>query len=180
VPQSGEVLLAGGQLDAVREARGACRCEPVFARAEPKPKPPQIGAVALNSEGAAKPPETKKEPPKPATEAPTWTVVMPPLTFDANQPPPALEPRAETILLVRELRIQPAVVFTGRVEKPPKVKTAKKRTTEIATAAPPAGETKPVSAVAETGTAEGNKTSGGFGAKLRNFFRRLFGGKPKN
>lgn len=180
VPQSGEVVLAGGQLDALRDARGACRCEPVFARAEPKPKPPQIGAVALSSESAAKPQEAKKEQPKPANEEPTWTVVMPPLTFDANQPPPALEPRAETILLVREVRVQPAVVFTGRVEKPPKVKSAKKQTNEIAAVVLPAKETKSVSAIAENSTPAGNKTSGGFGAKLRNFFRRLFGGKPKS
>jgi hypothetical protein len=180
VPQSGEVLLAGGQFDSMREARGACRCEPVFARAEPKPKPPQIGAVALNSESGAKPAETRKEPPKPATEEPTWTVVMPPLTFDANQPPPALEPRPETILLVREVRVQPAVVFTGRVEKPTKLKGSKKQEDVIAAAAPSAEGTKAASVVAEEGVPEGNKSSGGFGAKLRNFFRRLFGGKPKS
>ena len=198
VPQSGEVALPGGQLEALRDARGVCRCEPVFARAAPAPKPPQVGAVALSSESGAKPEDKKKEPPKLATEEPKWTVVMPPLTFDASKPPPALEPRPETILLVREVRVQPAVVFTGRVEKPAKIKAAKKQKAEAAAAAsarsepstvetqPPAAVTSPAeeaksaNAKAENDSADEKKSSGGFGAKLRNFFRRLFGRKPKS
>ena len=165
VPQSSEVLLAGGQLDALREARGACRCEPVFARAAPPaPTPPQVGAVASGAGESAKTEAAKKELPKPAVEEPTWTVLMPPLTFDANKPPPALQPRAETILLVREVRVQPAAVFNGRVEQP----------AIIPSAAPVE------SAKAEIAPVEEKKSGGGFGARLRNFFRRLFGGKPKS
>jgi hypothetical protein len=169
VPQSSEVVLPGGQLESLREARGECRCEPVFARAAPPaPSPVQVGALAPNAGDATKTDAAKKDPPKPASEEPKWTVVMPPLTFDATKPPPALEPRPETILLVREVRVQPAVVFTGRVETPPKVKGVK---TQKATAPEPA--------VSITASAE-KKSAGGFGSKLRNFFRRLFGGKPKN
>ena len=169
VPQSSEVLLPGGQMESLREARGECRCEPVFARAAPPaPTPVQVGVLAPNAGDAAKTDATKKDPPKPANEEPKWTVVMPPLTFDASKPPPALEPRPETMLLVREVRVQPAVVFTGRVEKPPKVKSTK---TQKAKAPEPATS---VAAAAE------KKSGGGFGSKLRNFFRRLFGGKPKS
>jgi hypothetical protein len=169
VPQSSEVVLPGGQVESLREARGECRCEPVFARAAPPaPTPVQVGALASSEGDAAKIDAARKNPTKPATEEPKWTVVMPPLTFDASKPPPALEPRPETILLVREVRVQPAVVFTGRVEKPLKVKAVK---TLKATAPEPAAS---VTAAAE------KKSGGGFGSKLRNFFRRLFGGKPKS
>lgn len=196
VPENGEVLLPGGQLDALRENRGGCRCEASFARAEPPaPKPVQVSVVAANAGDAAKPDAGEKDAPKPATEEPKWTVVMPPLAFDATQPPPALEPRPETILLVREVRVQPAVVFSGRVEKRPKIKTPKKQKA-AATAeelAAPAGpekssvETQPAATVAtpsaetraENASGAQQKARGGFGTKLRNFFRRLFGGKPK-
>ena len=165
VPQSSEVVLPGGQLESLREARGECRCEPVFARATPPaPTPVQVAALASSEGDAAKADDAKKDPPKPASEEPKWTVVMPPLTFDATKPPPSLEPRPETILLVREVRVQPAVVFSGRVEKPSKVK-----------AAAPSEE-----ALTQSAAAGAKKSGGGFGSKLRNFFRRLFGMKPKN
>ncbi len=197
VPERGEVLLPGGQLEALREARGACKCEPVFARGEtPAPKPPQMGAVAVNAGDTTKPENSKKEPPKPAAEEPRWTVVMPPLSFDATKPPPALEPRPETILLVRELRVQPTLLITGRVEKPQKIKLPQKQmaaesagensstarsvsgTTPAATATPSA-QSSQTDGTADTSSVE-QKSGGGFGAKLRNFFRRLFGGRPKS
>ncbi len=175
VPEAGEVVLPRGQLDALRQARGVCQCEPVFARKDPAPTPPQMGAVAVNSGEGAKPGNSKKEPPQPAREEPRWTVVMPPLAFDASKPPPALEPRPETILLVREVRVQPALVVTGRVEKPQKVKAPKKQKASAPAAISAQTETK-----VEDATAVEQKVSSGFGAKLKNFFRRLFGGKPKN
>jgi hypothetical protein len=182
VPQSSEVVLPGGQLEALREARGECRCEPVFARAAlPALTPVQVGALASNAGDAAKADAVRIDPPKPANEEPKWTVVMPPLTFDATKPPPALEPRPETILLVREVRVQPAVVFTGRVEKPPKVKAAKKQKAAVAATGPVAAAATTTEGVqAESAAAGEKKSGGGFGSKLRNFFRRLFGGKPKS
>lgn len=191
IPERGEVVLPGGQLEALREARGACVCEPIFTRGEtPVPKPPQMGAVAVNSGEGAKPNDPKKELPKPATEEPRWTVVMPPLAFDASKPPPALEPRPETILLVREVRVRPALVFTGRVEKPQKIKTPKKQKASASAAEKASSEkssietqaaaieSAPAEAKTEAAPALEQKASSGFGAKVRNFFRRLFGGKP--
>ncbi|HEV8383754.1 MAG TPA: hypothetical protein VGQ11_02700 [Candidatus Acidoferrales bacterium] len=193
VPERGEVLLPGGQLEALRTANGACVCEPVFARGEPPaPKPPQMGAVAVSSGDGVKPESAKKEPPKPATEEPRWTVLMPPLAFDATKPPPALEPRPETILLVRELRVQPALIISGRVERPEKKKTPQNKDasamkshaaktpdeTKVAVATPAAPASTRAAASADTPVAE-QKTGGGFGAKLKNFFRRLFGVRPK-
>lgn len=193
VPESGEVILPSGQLEALREVRGTCRCEPVFAREQPAPKPAvQIGAVAAKLGDGANLDEAKKEPPKPATEQPRWTVVMPPLSFDAKKPPPALEPPAETILLVRELRVQPATVFTGRVEKRPKTKPPKKEKAAPSVPAPARTETVEAAADRQPARASSGATSAapsaasvkkegsGFGTKFKNFFRRLFGRKPKN
>ena len=42
---------------------------------------------------------------------------MPPLTFDANAPAPQPEPNPEMILLVRQVRVEPELVWTGRVEE---------------------------------------------------------------
>jgi hypothetical protein len=175
VPERGEVLLPGGQIDALRAASGACVCEPVFARGEtPAPKPPQIGGVAVGP-GHTNAEIVKKEPPKPATEEPRWTVVMPPLSFDATKPPPALEPRPETILLVRELRVQPTLIVSGRVEKPQKNKSRQNQNAAAAVATPsPQADAKADTPVVE------QRSGGGFGAKLKNFFRRLFGGRPKS
>jgi len=123
VPERAEVYLPGGELEALREAAGACRCElPVVAQAAPPAPPPRQPEIAI---AAAKPannekPEEKPEPPKtPPREEPVWRVVMPPLSFDAFSPEPPPEPSADTILLVREVRLRPAVIFRGRVEPPP-------------------------------------------------------------
>jgi hypothetical protein len=90
--------------------------------------------------------------------------VMPPLTFDAKNPNPPRPARPEMVRLIREVRVQPAIVFRGRVE--PKIKPVslqKAASQESAEAAQDAQPKKP-----------------GFGTRLKNFFRRLFGGKPKD
>ena len=42
---------------------------------------------------------------------------MPPLTFDANAPAPRPEPNPDMILLIRQVRVEPELVWTGRVEE---------------------------------------------------------------
>ena len=49
---------------------------------------------------------------------------MPPLMFNADSPAPAPEPNPEMILLIREVRVEPELVWTGRVE--PAAKPAKR------------------------------------------------------
>jgi hypothetical protein len=44
-----------------------------------------------------------------------WRVLMPPLTFDAKSPTPPSDPPIASVLLVREVRIQPEVLFHGHV-----------------------------------------------------------------
>src|SRR6185436_13922994 len=44
-------------------------------------------------------------------------VYMPPLTFDSAAPEPPAAPDPQTIVLLREARVQPEVVFRGHVEE---------------------------------------------------------------
>lgn len=192
VPQSGEITLPGGQLDALLTSRGACGCDALLARKSPPPVQRQAELAALTlptptaqskTSPAALPvarlPASRTElsvlaspPPKdpnhqvqpalrtPATEEPNWLVLMPPLTFDPNKPSPP-DPGPEGILLLREARVSPHVVFSGRVaaNQPP----ATFSQTTVATAK---AEAKP-------------KSSGGFFRAIGSFFGRLFGRKPK-
>ena len=89
---------------------------------------------------------------------------MPPLRFDAaaSLAPP---PKPETILLLRDARVQSGAVFHGTV-----IAIA---ATPAATA--PAGDRK----IADSKVAIEEKNTS-FGSRVRNFFRRLFGGKPKS
>ena len=191
VPESSELQLPSGQLDAMREARSACRCDgaTVVSRSI------QIGAgVPAGQRAAAKPEEKPGErnevsPPVPREE-PVWKVLMPPLTFNAGQPPPP-DPSPEMIVFVREARVVSAVTLTGRVEphkkadrapKTAKVKGGRAEEPGTRTAGAPVAPPAPAADSAESTpvAARGRAESGsGFGSKVRGFFRRLFGGRSK-
>jgi hypothetical protein len=153
VPQLGEVCVPGGQLENLRDAPGACRCDiPALARNEaPLPKPPEPAVRAAND---SKPEPEKRE------EAPVYTAVMPPLVFSADTPAPPPLPSPRLIQLFREVRLQP-LRLSGRIERaPPQQAKSQPR--------------PPTTASLDTQQAA-QKT--GFGSKLKNFFRRLFGRK---
>lgn len=154
VPQLGEVSVPGGQIENLREAAGACRCDmPVAKRAEPqKPAEP-----AMSERAGEKSEEQKK-----TEEGPLFTAVMPPLTFSAESPAPPPLPRPQMIRMTREVRLRP-VVFSGRVERPVR---ASQRPAE------------PVAASTSGGTPP-ETVKVGFGTRIKNFFRRLFGGRQK-
>ena len=148
VPQSGEMIVPEGQLESMREGSGSCRCDVVLMEDLPQLPPARVATTA------ARPPANLEETPKPpAIEEPRWTVVMPPLTFDAKSPEPPPEPKPETAALIREVQVRPAVVFQGKVE----AEAAPKRVREVS-----------------------EPKKGGFFAKVGGFFRRLFGGKSKS
>ncbi len=162
-PQGAELTVPATSLNSITTSPGICRCDappqPVIvgvskdaaeaAAAQPKPPAP---SVAPQPEPRARAAEAT--PPATPREEPRVIAVMPPLTFDAKNPNPPRPAGPEMVRLIREVRVQPATVFRGRVEprKP---------------AAPRA-----------TGIDEKEKKPG-FGTRLKNFFRRLFGGKPK-
>ena len=142
VPMPEELFVNGGQLHGVSGTPGSCQCEILQARAAPSvvpaaprqqttvnappvrhPQPPANRPAAVVSREYSAPAKATEPSPaekkvavnQPATQTPVWKVLMPPLTFDASSPNPPSIPSPETILLVREVRVEPDWVFHGRV-----------------------------------------------------------------
>jgi hypothetical protein len=171
IPQGGTVSLAGGQIQSLQADASSCSCEfprahleaPQSAAPPPRSRPSQdVGALA-----APLPPEPKRAantplPSEPAGE-PVYTVLMPPLSFDANSPEPPPAPAPETILLVREVRLRPTVEFRGHVNPAP-----------IPVAAHPAAAALPAPAPAPAPSADRPPSPPpGLLDRVRTFFRRL-------
>jgi hypothetical protein len=182
VPQGGTASLVGGQIASLRADASACSCEYTRAHMEAPPnaaapapshtQPPlDIGTLA-----APLPPQIKKTENTPPPSAPDketiYTVLMPPLSFDANAPEPPPQPAAapvpapETILLVREVRLRPTVEFRGHVNPAP-VQAATVQT-------PPPPAPLPPHAVDNRPPAP----QPGMFDRVRNFFRKLSGKQP--
>lgn len=127
VPQSGDVLLANGQLDTLHTVAGHCSCESQVATVSPPPAPPpplEVSTVATAEDSQKKQPEVKPLAPQPApqkplaTQGPIYQVFMPPLAYDAAaKVQPDFDPKF--IVLIRRVRVRPALVFRGRVEGNP-------------------------------------------------------------
>jgi len=129
VPQGGDVTVAGGQLQNLRDNTGRCACEVGEPGTMPTAIGPEISALASSEEvkkdsvprrpaiqtaASPKAPELAKVP---AVE-PTYQVFMPPLRYDANakiqeQFDPSL------IVLVRRVRVRPTLIFQSRVQGEP-------------------------------------------------------------
>ncbi len=173
VPQGGTVSLAGGQIESLQVDASACSCDFPRAHMEPPvPTPPphsqpprDIGVLA-----PPLPPQNRKTenspPPSASKEEPVYTVLMPPLSFDANspEPPPDLapDPAPETILLVREVRLRPSVEFRGHVNPAPSQALA----VHESPPAPTPTENRPAA------------PQPGMFDRVRNFFRKLAGKGP--
>ena len=126
VPQGGTVSLAGGQIESLQADASACSCDYPRARTDSAesarsahPRPARdIGILAPPA-----PPDRKRAgnaaPPPTPTSEPVYTVLMPPLSFDASSPEPPPDPAPETILLVREVRLRPLAEFHGHVNPAP-------------------------------------------------------------
>jgi hypothetical protein len=128
VPQGGTVSLAGGQIESLQADASACSCDFPRAHTEPPESAPTPHSRSARDVGVLAPPlppdrkKTNNAPP-PSTSSPggepVFTVLMPPLSFDANSPEPPPDPAPETILLVREVRLRPSVEFRGHVNPAP-------------------------------------------------------------
>jgi hypothetical protein len=180
VPQGTEATLQDGQLAGLAANSRGCGCDALDVRGETRAPPPPNSASRVpltTAEPAGNPPtsqaDEKKGPqPPPATpgEQPIWKVYMPPLTYDATagnapakgatMPPPS----PETALLFRQVFAEPVIVWRGEVEVPKKE-------------APPAVAANIAPADPKPAVQPEKKPS--FGMRVANFFRRLFGGKPK-
>ena len=169
VPQGGTVSLMGGQINSLQADVFACSCDYPRARMEPpKSAPPPHSQPARDVGMLAPPlpPQRKKTetspPPSAAGGEPVYTVLMPPLTFDANSPLPPADPAPETILLVREVRLRPSVEFHGHVNPAPSQAVA----VQVSSPAPTPADDRPTD------------LQPGIFDRVRNFFRRLTGKGP--
>lgn len=176
VPQSGEVALAGGQLDSLHGAVGSCQCEIPVARTAPLegPIPPEVSVpVAVTLGNMSQPPQMpqpsaalkpKEDLKPPAIEEPIYKVYMPALTFDVRSPAPPPGPSPEMIVLVRRVRVRPVAVFHGRVTSPP----APLRVTSPVVHAANPSETSPTPP--KHASPQDNTVVG----RIRTFFRQLW------
>ena len=165
VPQGGVVDLADGQVESLHSDAASCSCDFPRAKVE-RPRPPisqEIATLRRPVQPNRKKPEPATPPPA-VTQEPVYTVIMPPLSFDSNSPAPPPDPSPETILLVREVRMRPSVVFRGHVNPAP--------TLSAANVLPPlAPEPKPVDDPRPS-------PEPGLMARLRTFFQKLKGPSP--
>lgn len=180
-PQGAELTVPATSLNSITTSPGICRCDA-------PPEPVTIGvtkeaaeAAAAKPKPAAPPPTVARQPepqrelargpsqPARPREEPRVIAVMPPLTFDAKNPDPPRPARPEVAILIREVRVQPATVFRGRVEPRPKPAPSQRAQARAQGAAAP-----------HAASGDASEKKPGFGARLKNFFSRLFGGKPKN
>jgi hypothetical protein len=170
IPQAGDVLLFNGQLDGLRTSAGHCACELQSGRATP-PREPEVSRPATAEELRKQAAEVRPNPqpaavdPPPAKEEPLYQVFMPPLVYDANaKVQPEFDPRL--IILVRRVRVRPALVFQGRVESPAVAVAA-------ATPTPPPPAPAPTAAM-KTPKPNAPAASASFVDKVRNFVRKLW------
>ena len=173
VPQGTEATLREGQLASLGSTPQACACDALEAARGAAPPANSVARVPLNAgtpaaDTAPQSAENKTPPPAPSApgEQPIWKITMPPLAYTAGDekisasakgaslPPPS----AQMVTLFREVYVEPVIVWRGAVEEPAKE---------------PA---KPAVMAQQTEQAA-KKPS--FGTRVANFFRRLFGGKPK-
>ena len=124
--------------------------------------PVDIGALAPPLPPERKEPENSP-PPSASAGEPVYTVLMPPLSFDANSPEPPPDPAPETILLVREVRLRPSVEFRGHVNPAPATGRCASLLAPAAPQAPAPSDDRPPA------------SQPGLLDRVRNFFRRLTG-----
>jgi len=165
LPQAGDVFIFNGQLENLRSSAGHCACE---LQTEKETLPPQVGQLASAEEARKQgaeaklntPPAAASEP-APAAEEPVYHVFMPPLIYDAKaKVQPEVDPRM--IVVVRRVRVRPALIFQGRVEG-----VAVAAATPVKPPAPAAAANAPKPAAAG---------SDSFAKRVRNFVRKLWSG----
>ena len=162
VPQGGSVTMSGGQIESLRGDPSSCSCEfprASMERAKPAQPPREISELSHPRQTEQKKADNASPPPA-STEEPVYTVLMPPLSFDANSPTPPPDPDPETILLVREVRLRSSSIYRGHVNPAPAQES-------IAPPAPPQPNVnRPIA------------PQPGFLDRVRNFFRKLTGKGP--
>lgn len=174
VPQGGDVTIANGQIQGMRDASGQCACEGYEAKATPSGGLPAELSQPSGNEEIKKSVELKDSAPKlrngekaqaapkaPSFE-PTYQVFMPPLRYDANSKvQEEFDPKL--IVLVRRVRVRPTLIFESRVEGGPLPQTAGNGVNTAAN--------KPQSSAAKPNPPAGD----GVIDRVKSFFKSLWG-----
>jgi hypothetical protein len=160
VPQGGDILLNNGRLEGLQNTAGHCSCDLQIAKS--KASAPELSRLATPDEIRQKETEAKKpeKPVEASNEQPVYQVLMPPLSYDAHAAVQREDFDPKLILLVRRVRVRPALTFQGRVEDPA---AAGQKAAVVPKSAAPAG---PAAAPAQSDDSVVNR--------VRAFFRRLF------
>lgn len=163
VPQGVDVMLQNAQIDAMRNGSGQCHCELQIAKSRTIPAPGLATTARAGESGNSEVAPNAGDAPTSGErtdkkEEPIYTVIMPPLRFDANAKVQA-EPDPRLMLIVRRVRVRPTLVFQGRVED---------ETVATAVATPP----PPTVASAPPKTEP--PTQGSVVDRVRLFFRKLW------
>ena len=166
IPQGGVATLNEGKIESVSNNGFGCGCEFPRAGSERAPRsvrPPR----EFSTMSHPAPPEKNaaETPPAAAADQPVYTVLMPPLKYDANSPMPPPTPDPETLILVRDARVRSSAVFRGHVNPAPQA--------ELAPA--PAMAAVPLAKPADAPAAAPQIS---FMDRVRNFFHRLMSAVP--
>lgn len=171
IPQGNSANLVDGQVESLHADAGSCSCQYTRPVAEVP------ADTAGKEEAVTLPPSINPPlPPKhtdssavavPPAETPVYTVDLPPLSFDKSAPAPPPDPSPESLMLVREVQVEPDVEYHGHINP-------------VAIAEIPAasGIATPVAQSTESTKAIPAATRTGLLAHLRNFFRSLGGHPP--
>jgi len=177
VPQSGDVLIANGQLDTLRTTSGHCSCELQVEQATPPPAPPaptpEVGVLASHEDIRKKQDEVTPQPHPPAkqqmvvsTQEPIYQVFMPPLSYDLSaKVQPDFDPKF--IILVRRVHVRSTLTFKGRVKGDPVVVASNAAPPKSAAADLHMNQQSPPKAPAPN-------QNDSLLNRVRNFFRRLW------
>jgi len=176
VPQNGEVLIIDGQLEGLRSGATHCSCELQLAKTLPAtPAQSEVNRLPTSEEMqeanrlASKPPEASPAPSKPAPskpaakEGPVYQVFMPPLSYDASAKVQRDNFDPQLIVVVRRVRVRPALIFQGSVKDAP----AAAKTTVSAAPPTPAPQSQRTQQ-------KNQQANNSIFARIRAFFRSLF------
>ena len=119
VPQNSDVLLTNGQLNELHPGGGHASCELGEMKLQ---QPVAQVSVPATAEEVRQHQLTNPKPNLPVAsapispeEGPTYKVYLAPMRYDANLKTPQ-PPDPNLIVLVRQVRVRPTLIFEGRVE----------------------------------------------------------------
>jgi len=173
VPQGAGILIVAGQLDSLRDGGDRCSCDLQLTKYAPA-APVLVTPEAPGAEQALARPRPIGDPPAASSrletpEQPIYQVFMPPLVYDAKaKVQPEFDPKM--IVLVRRVRVRPALIFQGRVEGEAAVVNETPGPKPGSASAPPGAPPAPTPSTASKSAVPADS----FTDRVRSFVRKLW------